>query len=99
MRRNATRLRRGLAALDYEVGGADDSHIVPVIIGDAAATMALSAALLEQDVFAQGIRPPTVPEGAARIRATVMATHSDADIDTAVAAFAALRPAAVRTAR
>ena len=99
VRCNATRLRRGLAPLGYEVGGADDSHIVPVIIGDAAATMALSAALLEQDVFAQGIRPPTVPEGAARIRATVMATHSDADIDTAVAAFAALRPAAVRTAR
>ena len=56
-------------------------------IGDAAATMRLSLALLEEGGFAHGIRPPTVPKGSARIRATVMATHSDADIDASVAAF------------
>jgi 8-amino-7-oxononanoate synthase len=88
VRRNAERLRRGLRALGYEVRGDDSSHIVPVIVGDAAATMALSAALLEEGVFAHGIRPPTVADGTARIRATVMATHSPADIDAAVAAFA-----------
>jgi 8-amino-7-oxononanoate synthase len=99
LRRNAARLRHGLAALGYDVAGADDAHIVPIVIGDAPTTMALSGALLEQGVFAQGIRPPTVPEGTARIRATVMATHRDVDIDAAVAAFAALRPAAARAAR
>jgi 7-keto-8-aminopelargonate synthetase-like enzyme len=61
--------------------------------------MALSDALLAQGVFAHGIRPPSVPAGTARIRATVMATHSDADIDTALAAFAAVRPNARRAAR
>ena len=52
------------------------SHILPVIIGDAEPTMALSDALLDHGVFAHGIRPPTVPDGTARIRATVMATHT-----------------------
>jgi hypothetical protein len=54
--------------------------------------MALSSALLERGVLAHGIRPPTVPGGTARIRATVMATHSDADIDEAIAAFASCLP-------
>jgi len=89
VRRNAERLRRGLRGLGYEVLGDDDGHILPVMVGEAETTMALSAALLGEGVFAHGIRPPTVPEGTARIRATVMATHTDADIDQAIAAFAA----------
>ena len=55
--------------------------------------MQLSTNLLEHGVFAHGIRPPTVPVGTSRIRATVMATHSDADIDDAIAAFGAVGPA------
>lgn len=89
LRRNAARLRQGLRALGYDVRGGDTSHILPVMVGDADATMTLSAELLEHGVFAHGIRPPTVPDRTARIRATVMATHTDADIDTAVAAFGA----------
>ena len=88
--RDAERLRRGLRAAGYDVLGADTSHIVPAMIGGADATMALSQALFDRGVLAHGIRPPTVPNGTARIRATVMATHSDADIDDAIAAFAAL---------
>ena len=97
--RNARRLRHGLRQLGYDVTGAADCHIVPIVIGDPEETMALSTALLNEGVFAHGIRPPTVPEGTARIRATVMATHSDADIDAALAAFDAMRPAARRAAR
>ena len=89
LQRNAARLRQGLRGLGYDVRGDGTSAIVPVVIGDADATMALSAALLDRGVFAHGIRPPTVPVGTARIRASVMATHSDADIDEALAAFAA----------
>jgi 8-amino-7-oxononanoate synthase len=93
LHRNATRLRNGLLALGYDVRGDADSHIVPVMVGEPAATMALSAALLEHGVFAHGIRPPTVPAGTGRIRATVMATHTDADIDQAIGAFGAARAA------
>ncbi len=88
---HASRLRRELRGLGYEVLG-DDTPIVPVLIGDADATMALSAALFERGIFAHGIRPPTVAEGTSRIRLVPMAVHEDADIDRVVEAFAALRP-------
>ncbi|MDX2170509.1 MAG: 8-amino-7-oxononanoate synthase [Deltaproteobacteria bacterium] len=90
VRHNARRLRAGLQQLGYRVPGDADSHILPVLIGDAEATMACSEALLARGVFAHGIRPPTVPPGTARLRVTVMATHTDADIEAALAAFAAV---------
>lgn len=86
VRRNALRLRTGLRDCGYEIGRAE-THIVPVIIGDPNATMRLSDFLFDHGVLAQGIRPPTVPPGTSRIRATVMATHSDRDIDAAISAF------------
>jgi 7-keto-8-aminopelargonate synthetase-like enzyme len=60
---------------------------MPVMIGGAAETMRMSHALFEGGVLGQGIRPPTVPQDTARIRLTVMATHSEADIDEAIDAF------------
>lgn len=87
LRDNARRLRRGLIELGYDVPGDEDCHIVPVMVGDAEETMRLSEALLDRGVFAHGIRPPTVPRGTSRIRATVMATHGEGDIDGAIRAF------------
>lgn len=84
---NAARLHAGLLRLGFAVPHC--SHILPVMIGDPAATMALCGRLLDRGVFAQGIRPPTVPPGTSRLRVTLMATHTDADIDAALAAFAA----------
>lgn len=84
---NAAFLKRGLAGLGYRLGGTG-SPILPVLIGDGAQTMALSAALLRRGVFAQGIRPPTVPEGTARLRITPMATHTEAELERALGAFA-----------
>jgi 7-keto-8-aminopelargonate synthetase-like enzyme len=51
--------------------------------------MALAAALLTHGIFAQGIRPPTVPAGTSRIRLTPMATHTTQDMQRTVQAFAA----------
>lgn len=85
--RNATFLRQGLEELGYKLGPTS-SPILPVIIGDASPTMALATALLQRGVFAQGIRPPTVPEGTARLRVTPMATHTQAQLVQALAAFA-----------
>jgi len=50
--------------------------------------MALGAALLRHGVLAHGIRPPTVPEGTARLRVTPMATHTAEELRRAIRAFA-----------
>ncbi len=56
------------------------SPIVPVIIGDAAKTLAASERLEQAGFLVTAIRPPTVPEGTARLRITFTAAHTDADI-------------------
>ncbi len=84
---NTAFLAEQLAGLGYSLGQTR-SQILPLIIGDAGQTMALAAALLERGIFAQGIRPPTVPVGASRIRVTPMATHTRQDMQDAVEAFA-----------
>lgn len=67
------------------------SHIVPILVGEPDRTMTASETLLARGIYAQGIRPPTVPPGTARLRFTLMATHTDEHIDRALAALAALR--------
>ncbi|HEY8083812.1 MAG TPA: 8-amino-7-oxononanoate synthase [Solirubrobacterales bacterium] len=74
LRANATVLRKALSAEGLAVGGGQ-TQIVPVMVGSAARTMELCERALERGVFAQGIRPPTVPEGSSRLRFTVMSTH------------------------
>lgn len=59
------------------------TQIIPILVGEAAATMNFSKILLEEGVFVQGIRPPTVPAGSCRLRCTVMAVHTPADLQFA----------------
>jgi len=89
--RNAEDLRTGLRTLGFEVPN-ENSQILPVLIGDNERTMQLSAKLLDRGVFVQGIRPPTVPAGTARLRLTPMATHRPEHIEQAIDAFASLAP-------
>ena len=79
---NAATLRTALADEGLAVGGSS-TQIVPVEVGDAARTMDLCERVLERGVFAQGIRPPTVPEGRSRLRFTVMATHRTGELERA----------------
>ena len=79
---NASRFRAALAAAGLGTG-ASRTQIVPVEVGAAEPTMALCERLLEAGVFAQGIRPPTVPAGSSRLRFTVMATHSAEALESA----------------
>jgi 8-amino-7-oxononanoate synthase len=95
--RNGARLRAELQALGFAVP-AGETPIIPVIVGSNHAALASSATLLEQGVFVQAIRPPTVPQDTARLRVTVMASHTDEDLSHAVRAFAAVRPDARVTA-
>jgi 8-amino-7-oxononanoate synthase len=72
---NCRALRDGLKGLGFSLGESQ-SQIQPLVIGDAQKCMALSEQLLQKGVFAQGIRPPTVPPGTSRLRITLMATHT-----------------------
>lgn len=67
------------------------SPIVPVIMGSADAALAASAALEAQGFLVVAIRPPTVPEGTARLRVAFSAVHADTDIIRLAEAVATLR--------
>jgi glycine C-acetyltransferase len=84
--KNCQLLRGGLKSLGYSIG-TSRSQILPLMIGDANQCMKLSEDLLQQGVFAQGIRPPTVPPGTSRLRLTLMATHTREHIQQALRVF------------
>jgi 8-amino-7-oxononanoate synthase len=65
-----------------------DTAIQPLLIGDSQRTMSLSNALLEQGFLISAIRPPTVPQGSARLRITFSALHEEQHIDQLLDAFA-----------
>lgn len=60
------------------------SQIIPILVGDNAATLQFSSCLFDVNILAMAVRPPTVPLNAARLRLTVMATHSNEDLAGAV---------------
>ncbi len=64
-----------------------ESAIVPIIIGDEAKALAASAALQEQGILIPAIRYPTVAKGQARLRASIMATHSKEELQMAADAI------------
>lgn len=61
--------------------GSEVSHIQPLIVGDAAAAVSLSAKLLDAGYKALPIRTPTVPAGTERLRFSISASMSPGDID------------------
>ena len=79
---NASALRASLRAEGVSAG-ASETQIVPIVVGEAEAAIALCERLLERGVFAQAIRPPTVPPGTSRLRLCAMATHRIGDLRAA----------------
>lgn len=73
-------LARELRSLLPGLGGHRDSAIAPLLVGDDRKVMQLTAQLLERRIYAQGIRPPTVPEGTARLRISLAAGHTSGEI-------------------
>jgi 8-amino-7-oxononanoate synthase len=84
----AERLRTKMRAIGLDVRG--HGHIVPWCIGEASQTVRIATALRERGFDVQAIRPPTVPQGASRLRLTVTARHSESDIDDLASAIALL---------
>ncbi|QCF26606.1 8-amino-7-oxononanoate synthase [Hydrocarboniclastica marina] len=82
------RFRKETAALGYRLM-ASSTPIQPLLIGDAREASRLSQALLGRGIAVSAIRPPTVPEGSARLRVTLTSAHSHADLDQLLDALAA----------
>ncbi|HEX8053024.1 MAG TPA: 8-amino-7-oxononanoate synthase [Thermoleophilaceae bacterium] len=94
LQRNGALLRNALAA-EGVPAGESETQIVPLVVGDAAEAMNACELALERGVFAQAIRPPTVPQGTSRLRLAVMASHTEAELRRAASVLAsALRAGA-----
>jgi len=78
--------RKELSQLGLDIG-ASSAQIIPVIVGEASTAVRFAELLLEEDVFVQPIRPPSVSVGKSRLRVTVNADHTYEQLDRAVAAF------------
>ena len=79
---NAAALRGALEAEGFDVGESR-TQILPLVIGEADRAMRICEAALARGVFAQAIRPPTVPPMTSRLRLAVMATHSEEELRSA----------------
>jgi 8-amino-7-oxononanoate synthase len=73
------RLRSGLRGLPWRLMPSNTA-IQPLLVGDNQAALKLSAELGERGIWVAAIRPPTVPQGTARLRITLSAAHSVADV-------------------
>ena len=87
LRRAARALRGALADEGFAVRRSD-MHIVPLIVGDSETTMRLCETALAKGVFAQAIRPPTVPAGTSRLRLATMASHTPGELRLAAKTLA-----------
>lgn len=80
---NTRYFKEELAKLGFDTGRSE-TPITPIFVGEAAAAHAFSKALFEEGLFATGIGFPTVPQGKARIRTIVTATHTREQLDRAL---------------
>ncbi|MFN4258557.1 MAG: 8-amino-7-oxononanoate synthase [Gemmataceae bacterium] len=92
--RHVLRLAELLRSRLHDIGYPATSsrcQIVPIIVGPAAAAMALSRQLEEQGLLVPAIRPPSVPEGTSRLRVSLSAGHGEEDVSRLVEALAVAR--------
>jgi 7-keto-8-aminopelargonate synthetase-like enzyme len=97
LQRNGAVLREALGESGMPVP-AGDTPIVPLVVGDPTDAVRASERALESGVFAQAIRPPTVPAGSSRLRLAVMASHTRSELREAAGILAAAVPDAARDA-
>ncbi|MBU6280800.1 8-amino-7-oxononanoate synthase [bacterium] len=81
--RHARRLRAGLVAAGLDVPPLE-SPIVPLVAGESTDALAWASRAFDAGVWAPAVRPPTVPEGTARLRLTPIATHTDLHVERAI---------------
>ncbi len=90
LEQHVARFRAGAAALGLTLMPSATA-IQPLLVGTDAAALEASAKLLSMGILVSAIRPPTVPEGTARLRITFSAAHEEADIEQLIDALSRLR--------
>ncbi|MCK5246903.1 aminotransferase class I/II-fold pyridoxal phosphate-dependent enzyme, partial [Candidatus Bipolaricaulota bacterium] len=85
----ADRLRNGLRELGFDVGHSV-TPIIPILIGDPIDALKAWRFLFDTGIYVNVAIPPAVPPGQSLLRTSVMATHTDEQIEKVVEAFAAL---------
>lgn len=86
LRENIAQFREGAARLPPTLIDSQTA-IQPLIVGENARTLELAAGMRERGFWLTAIRPPTVPNGSARLRVTLTASHTSRDIDTLLEAL------------
>ena len=89
----AAQLKQGLVKLRWQLAPSDTA-IQPLIVGANDGALRLSALLQERGVLVPAIRPPTVPQGTARLRISLSAAHESRDVALLVDALCAASAAA-----
>lgn len=85
---NAEALRTKLRERGLSLPSESHGPIVPILLGDSERSLRVAQHLLEDGILVQAIRPPTVPQGTARLRITVTAAMTPADIERLAGALA-----------
>ena len=85
LEKNIIQLSKGLEQIGYTINS--QTHIIPIIIGNEKKAMDMGEFLLNQGIFAQPIRYPTVPKNQARLRISVTAWLNESDIKKALVIF------------
>jgi 8-amino-7-oxononanoate synthase len=85
--RNTRRMQDGLKSLGYDIGDSE-TPIIPILVGDIGTMIVLWRSLFDQGIFTNPVIPPAVPEHSCRLRISMMATHTNKQIDFVLEAFA-----------
>ena len=85
--RNTRRMQAGLRDLGYDIG-LSETPIIPVVIGELDRMLVFWKELFDAGVFTNPVTPPAVPENSCRLRISLMATHTEEQVDRVLEAFA-----------
>jgi 7-keto-8-aminopelargonate synthetase-like enzyme len=86
----AAYVRQELRRMGYDCGDSA-TPIIPVILGDSEEALRAATALRERGIYIPAIRPPTVPPNSARLRISLMATHTEGHVERLLAALRLFR--------
>lgn len=84
---NTARMQEGLRSLGYDIGESE-TPIIPIQVGEMERMLVFWKELFDAGIFSNPVTPPAVPENSCRLRISVMATHTDEQIDFALDVFA-----------